>query len=136
MTRTCFVDSSAFLSLEDPDETSHARTLAVFDELVSERSLLVTTNFVVDETYTLLLTRLGRSRAVSWGEAVQRGPVRIERVSGPNETRAWDIIVGFTDKDFSYTDATSFAVAEALGIDEALALDAHFRRFGQLRVLP
>jgi uncharacterized protein len=54
----------------------------------------------------------------------------------PDEQAAWELILAFADKDFSYTDATSFAVAQSLDIDEALSLDRHFREYGRLRVLP
>ena len=35
-----------------------------------------------------------------------------------------------TDKTFSYTDATSFAVMGRLGLKTAFAFDPHFRQFG------
>lgn len=131
------VDSSAFLSLEDATEQAHTSTTRALRELVSARTRLLTTNFVFDEAYTLILTRLGRSRAVRWGESFRAGSlIQILRVDDEHERRAWEIIVSFEDKDLSYTDATSFAVAESLGIDEAFSLDRHFREYGRLRVLP
>ena len=133
----CLIDSSAFLSLEDADETNHTATIAAYRDLLDTRTPLVTTNFVFDETYTLLLTRLGRSRAVAWGDRLLESTVvRRVRVSAQHETRAWEIIREFADKNFSYTDATCFAVAEHLGIDAALAVDRHFVQFGRLRVVP
>ncbi len=135
--RTALVDSSAFLSLEDPDERSHLRARRTLEELVGSGGRLLTTNFVFDETYTLILTRLGRARAVAWGEAFRQGQlVQLLRVGEDHEARAWEIILAFQDKDFSYTDATSFAVAESLGIEEAFSLDRHFRQYGALRVVP
>ena len=135
--RAVLVDSSAFLSLEDPDERSHARSLATLEDLVRAGPRLLTTNFVFDETYTLILTRLGRGRAVAWGQSFREGRlVQLLRVGEDHEARAWEIVLSFEDEDFSYTDATSFAVCESLGIQEAFSLDRHFRRFGAIRVLP
>ena len=135
--RQVLIDSSAFLSLEDPDERAHAATRSAFRELVSTGVRLVTTNFVFDETYTLILTRLGRHRAVVWGDGVRATRlIDLVRVGEDHEQAAWELIVSFDDKDFSYTDATSFAVARSLEIDEALSLDSHFREYGRLRVLP
>lgn len=135
--RSVFVDSSAFLSLEDPDERSHPRSQRTLDELIDSGARLVTTNFVFDETYTLVLTRLGRGRAVAWGESFKEGElVQVLRVDEEHEERGWEIILAFTDKNFSYTDATSFAVMESLGLDEAFALDRHFHQYGGVRVLP
>jgi predicted nucleic acid-binding protein len=135
--RGVLVDSSAFLSLEDPTERSHADSARTLRELVSARTRLLSTNFVFDEAYTLILTRLGRARAVRWGESFRAGKlIELLRVDDDHERRAWEIIVSFDDKDFSYTDATSFAVTESIGIEEAFSLDRHFREFGRLRVLP
>lgn len=131
------VDSGAFLALEDPDEASHERCRTVLRELVAEGRRLLTTNFVFDETYTLLLVRLGRDRAMAWGESFRRGRlVELVRVREEDEERAWEIIVAYDDKDFSYTDATSFAVAESLDIEYAFALDRHFEQYGRFRLLP
>lgn len=135
--RGVFVDSSAFLSLEDPDERSYEATSRAFRELVSSGAHLLTTNFVFDESYALILTRLGRHRAVAWGESARASKlVELVRIDEDHEQAAWELILAFEDKDFSYTDATSFAVAQSLEIEEALSLDRHFREYGRLRVLP
>lgn len=135
--RGVFVDSSAFLSLEDPDERSYEATSRAFRELVSSGAHLLTTNFVFDESYTLILTRLGRHRAVAWGESARASKlVELVRIDEDHEQAAWELVLAFEDKDFSYTDATSFAVAQSLEIEEALSLDRHFREYGRLRVLP
>jgi predicted nucleic acid-binding protein len=136
--RSVLVDSSAFLALDDPAERNHPQTVATFQELVRGGARLLTTNFVFDEAYTLLLVRLGRQRAVAWGESLRNsGLVRLERVDEDHEAPAWEIILAFSDKDFTYTNATtSFAVAENLDIPEALSLDRHFHQFGALRVWP
>jgi predicted nucleic acid-binding protein len=135
--RYVFVDSSAFLALEDPAEQSHPDVRAALQQLVRSRARLVSSNFVFDESYTLILSRLGRNRAVTWGESFMRGKlVELLRVGEDHERRAWEIILAFEDKEFSYTDATSFAVSESMGIREALSLDRHFREYGQLQVIP
>lgn len=131
------VDSSAFLSLEDPDERSHEAALRALRDLVESGVRLVTTNFVFDESYTLILARLGRDRAVAWGDRFKSGKlVGLYRIEDQHEARAWGIILSFSDKDFSYTDATSFALADDLGIQTALSLDRHFRQYGAFRVVP
>lgn len=135
--RGVLVDSSAFLSLEDSDERTHEATTRTFHELVSSGARLLSTNFVFDESYTLILTRLGRHRAIAWGESFRTSKlIELVRIEEDHEQTAWELIVAFEDKDFSYTDATSFAVAQSLEIDEALSLDRHFREYGRLRVLP
>ncbi|MBI5739622.1 MAG: hypothetical protein HZA16_02775 [Nitrospirae bacterium] len=43
------------------------------------------------------------------------------------EAKAWDIFLKYKDKDFSYTDCTSFALMEKLRIDTAFSFDSHFK---------
>ena len=54
----------------------------------------------------------------------------IERVSAEDEAAARQIIARYTDKTFSYTDATSWAVMTRLRIRTAFAFDPHFRQYG------
>lgn len=54
----------------------------------------------------------------------------MERVTEEDEQRAKEIIFTYIDKSFSYSDATTFAVMERLGINEVLAFDQHFPQYG------
>ncbi|MBA3415941.1 MAG: type II toxin-antitoxin system VapC family toxin, partial [Chloroflexia bacterium] len=92
---------------------------------------LITTNFVVAELHALLLSRIDRqiaARTLAEIDSSQR--TIIIRVSTDDELRAREIVFGDADKDFSLTDATSFAVMERFGIVEAFAFDDHFAQFG------
>lgn len=54
----------------------------------------------------------------------------IIRAEEEDEGRARAIIRQYVDKDFSLTDAISFAVMERLGIGHAFAFDRHFAQYG------
>jgi predicted nucleic acid-binding protein len=47
-----------------------------------------------------------------------------------------EILLGQEDKDYSYVDATSFAVMERLGIETAFTFDRHFEQYGWKRLSP
>ena len=135
--KAAIIDSSVFLALEDPAEVHHEAARSALENSRTEGVTFATTNFVFDEAYTLILSRLGRDRAIAWGTALRASSmVRVLRVTQADEERAWDILSSFDDKLFSYTDATTFAVAESTGIDGALALDQHFVQWGRLEVRP
>jgi uncharacterized protein len=56
--------------------------------------------------------------------------VAVERVTEGDELRAKAILLRYTDKDFSYVDATSFAVMERFGLQTAFTFDEHFVQYG------
>ena len=99
--------------------------------LVEGRHRLVTTNFVLAELHALLLMRVNRRLAAQVLTAVDGSALTtIVRVAARDERRAREIIFGYMDKDFSLTDATSFAVMERLHIPQAFTLDRNFAQFG------
>lgn len=58
---------------------------------------------------------------------IDRGFVAV----GPeDEERALQILRQYRGKDFSFTNATSFAVMERLGIAQAVSFDRHFQQYG------
>ena len=52
-----------------------------------------------------------------------------------DEEKAWEIFLKFKDKEFSYTDCTSFALMQRLQIDTAYSFDSHFKIM-KFQVLP
>lgn len=96
----------------------------------------MTSNFVLDETITLCLYRLGHHAAVAIGEAIIHArTVDLVRLTSEDEKAAWSLFVSRADKDYSFTDCTSFALMRRLGLATALALDDDFAQEG-FEVLP
>jgi predicted nucleic acid-binding protein len=103
---------------------------------VEEHALLFTSNYVFAETYTALLVRLGRSEAIEWGKRFHASnAIELIRVEPEVEREAWSILETHTDKEWSYVDATSFALIEHEGFTAAFAFDRHFAQ-RDLSVLP
>ena len=132
--RRIFIDSSAFFALYNDQDGSHARAAAIQTRLLRERWRLFTTNAVVAETHALTLSRLDRVRAStvlsSLDSSSESGALRVIRVRVSDERRAREIIHRYDDKDFSLTDALSFAVMERLSITTAFSFDRDFGQFG------
>jgi predicted nucleic acid-binding protein len=120
-------DTSAIYALIDRDDAHHRKAANLLRSLPRRRITLLLTNFLVAECHALLLSRLGADMARDW-LFKQIWPV--ERVTPQDEERAREIIKRYTDKTFSYTDATSFAVMERLRIGETFAFDPHFQQYG------
>lgn len=129
-----FVDTSAWFAAYVEDDANFLSASSFLTGAIGE---LVTTDYIVDETLTLLRTRRKHARALSFGQVVfeSRG-IEVERIAAEDLQRAWTIFRSFQDKGWSFTDCTSFAVMERLGIKQAFAFDRHFHQFGNVEVVP
>lgn len=121
------VDTSAVFALVDRSDHFHSAAKAGLGRLRKARSEPLLTNFLVAECHALLLARLGAPLARKW---LMGNVWPIQRVTVDDEAQAMSIISQYTDKTFSYADATSFAVMERLAIRTAFAFDPHFRQYG------
>lgn len=120
--RQAFVDTSAFFAISNARDVQHPTARAIESRLRREQWRLSTTNFIVAETHALLLSRAGRQVAATVLAEIDRDDIIVIRVSEADEQRARAIIYQYDDKDFSLTDATSFAVMERLRIAHACRL--------------
>jgi predicted nucleic acid-binding protein len=127
MTRV-FVDTSAWYALIDRADPDHQAVSAC---LKSYKKHLVTSNFIFDETLTLLRYRFGWQVAQAFGAEMRTGHLaQYLTVSPQDEDAAWDIFVRYRDQSFSFTDCSSFALMQRHKIATAVALDNDFRIFG------
>ncbi len=123
-----FVDTSAWYALIDIRDPDHANVL---NALKSYEHRLVTSNYVFDETLTLLRYRLGWQPAHEFGQSGRAGELaKLIRIEAKDETTAWQIFCDYADKSFSFTDCTSFALMRRLRLEIAITVDQNFRTFG------
>lgn len=121
------VDSSGVAALILRNDRHHddaVRALRLFTERGAE---LVLTNFIVAEAYNLIASRAYPGKAREW---LLANTWPVERVSEDDEKEARRILEKYADKDFSYTDATSFALMARLSFDLAFTFDQHFAQYG------
>jgi predicted nucleic acid-binding protein len=128
--RIVFVDTSFYVAFVYPRDAHHREALTIARELAMNRVGLTTTNVVAIETHSLVLARAGRDAALRALQRIYATRELLHRVDEADERRAMAILEQYGDKDFSFADATSFAVMERLGINTAVAFDRHFVQFG------
>jgi predicted nucleic acid-binding protein len=134
--RRIFVDSSAFLAMLDADDEHHVEARAILEQLVVGRYRLYTTNVILIEAHGLILSTLGRLIARRFLIDVRAGNTVVVRVRSHDEVLAEAILTRYIDKDFSFADATSFAVMERLGITRAFSFDSDFAQYGFVLATP
>lgn len=125
--RRLFVDTAGWMAMADAKDPIHLASLQVRDAWLEDAGILVTSNYVVDETLTLIRMRLGMDAAEQWWEMVaQSSRCKLEWISPDLADKAIHWFFKWKDQPFSYTDCTSFVVMKSLGIDYALTADRHF----------
>jgi hypothetical protein len=129
-----FVDSSAWFAIYSLRDANHSVAAATIQSIHEQ---LVTSDYIIDETLTLLRARGENRLALVFGQRViQDSWARIVRIEDQDFSAAWSLFQSFQDKHWSFTDCTSRVVMERLGIQRAFAFDDHFRQFGSVSVVP
>lgn len=125
-----FTDTAFFKALADEKDDFHQQAIKILKKLEDEQAQLVTTNFVLDESFTLIRVRCGLERVRMFREKIATlSPLKIIRVLAIDEEKAWDWF--WNDwRNLSFTDCVSFAVMKRLNLIYAATFDQHFTRAG------
>lgn len=126
-----FVDTGAFLARYLPRDHHHRRATWGWEQLRLRDWPVYTSNFVLDETLTLLGRWASHAFAAERAEAIlTSGNLEILRPDADDELEALELFRKFADQKVSYTDCVSFALMRRTGIVRAFAFDRHFVQAG------
>ena len=128
-----FIDTWAWLVLANDRDPAFAQVAAIRSEPAS--GAWITTDYVLDETFTRLFAAAPFSKARRFCEAIQEaaetGSLVIERITEKRFRAAWQLRLRYRDKPrISFTDLSSFVVMSEMGITAAITGDAHFEHAG------
>ena len=122
------------VALEDSDDENHKSALEFREQLrksLTPFRTLYMSNYIIDETLTLLKERCGVSVAVSFREDLEKSSVvRVLWLEPQVEKEAWRVFKTHGDKGYSFTDCTSFALMDLHAVKNAFTYDGHFRQYG------
>ena len=131
-----FVDTNAWIALNYPKDRHHSKAAKLNRRFLKEGFRYITTNFVLDETYTGLLKKISHNRIVAFGENIKKSQVvRVIRIEPDHEDKGWLLFAKYSDKIFSFTDCTSFVVMRELHIKQVFTNDHNFEQVGFVKVL-
>ncbi|HKF19190.1 MAG TPA: PIN domain-containing protein [Candidatus Dormibacteraeota bacterium] len=127
-----FADTSFWFGLQERRDQRHEQAQALVRRGVGR---VVTTNHVLGETWTLVRRRSGHAAAVGFLDRLQALPdVQIVHLDEAIEREAWRWLRARGEREYSFVDATSFAVMRQRRIREALAFDGDFNAAGFVEV--
>ena len=113
----------------DADDPFHATARVGFERAERERWRLVTTNYVVHETWALVQHRLGWDAVEDFLD-VMLPLCRVEFVDEALHSLAAQRCRQSRRRKLSLTDCLSFEVMRRLQLNEAIAQDEHFSENG------
>jgi predicted nucleic acid-binding protein len=126
---TVFVDTSGFYALLDGDDSFHPAARDAFLRAEEEGWELVTTNYVVHETWAVIQARLGWEAVDAWRDRMLplcRVMWVDEGLHAAGEARCRQA----KERHLSLTDCVSIELMRREGLDTAIAQDEHFSREG------
>jgi len=137
-----FIDTWGWLNLRDRREMRHEEAKNFYYSFRRQSGKVFTTDYVLDETFTLIFKRLPLLQAheslVMLDEAIKEGYLWLEWITPERFEQAKRLRIKFQDKPrISFTDLTSIVVMNELGITDILTEDAHFTQVGiGVRIIP
>jgi len=130
-----FVDTGAWVALADRDDVHHLKAASIYPTLLKTQKRLMTSNLVIAESYILILKELGHQAAIHYLEGIKTSPRILKIYSNEDlESEAEELLIKYSDQDFSYADAVSFAIMKREKIKKVFSFDGHFLTAGFINV--
>ena len=131
-----FVDTAGWMAMADAKDPLHAGSVSIKDKWLEKDGILFTSNYIFDETLTLIRMRLGVDAAERWWDIVSESPrCNVEWITPGRAEKAVRWFFRWRDHSFSFTDCSSFVLMRELGIEKVLTGDRHFTAAG-FQILP
>lgn len=136
MVSKLFIDTWGWLTLNDRSERSHQNAVTAYKSALAAKSEIYTTDYVLDETYTLLFKRLPNYQAQKSIQSIFQAltcnsQFHLVWIDEPRFLETQALRFRYLDKpNISFTDLTSMTVMKELGIQQVLTEDTHFEQVG------
>ena len=124
-----FADTSGLLALVNIDDENHTRAAAAFDTFRGRQVPLLTTSYVLVESYALLGRRLGVS-AVNGFRTDFAPLIDVVWVDEAMHNAGLDLLLNRRRRQLSLVDAVSFTAMLLQGMSEAFAYDPRLEQEG------
>lgn len=124
-----FVDTSAFFALLDRDDANHKNARTAWAQILNPEHILVTSNYVLVETFALLQSRIGLNAVRGFQEDILP-LINIEFVASGTHRAGVASLLSAARRNLSFVDCVSFEVMRTQGIRSSFTFDPHFKEQG------
>ena len=126
-----YIDTGAFLARYLSHDQHHRAAITFWDEIRKHRESCFTSNFVLDETSTLLGRRAAYEFAAQRARNIYASKLlTILRSKQEDEIRAIELFQKYADHRVSFTDFISFVLMSREKIKRVFSFDKHFQWAG------
>jgi len=129
-----YIDTSAFYALLDRGDENHREGKRAWMQMLEESYTLVTSNYVLVESFALLQGRIGFEAARGLQEDIVP-VVHVEFVTPDLHRAGTAALLSASRRGLSLVDCVSFEMMRDFGIRTAFTFDSHFKEQG-FSVLP
>jgi predicted nucleic acid-binding protein len=122
---TVFIDTSAILAILNENDLFHPRAKENWIDLNQRKTVFVTNNYVLLETYALLQNRFGKAAVILFNASVL--PVLyVSWVSEELHSRALSAMLAADSGHLSLVDCSCFETMRETSIDQVFTFDQDF----------
>lgn len=130
-----FVDSSAFIALNCPENSNHQRAVKFVKSLLGETAKITTSFLVVAEAATEIRKRLGYQAVLAFLARFEKEGITVFHVNEVIRLNAKDMFTGHEKvKELSFLDCLKVATMHYYGIHKVFTFNAELDELKVVRV--
>jgi uncharacterized protein len=129
-----FVDTSVFLAALGKDDINNLLAAETLADLVENGEQLITTNYILVESYALLQRRMGMEAIRDFQDSILSS-LTLVWITAEEHQRSLESFLSENRRQLSFVDCSSFDTIERVGADKVFTFDNHFRERG-FEVIP
>ncbi|MCF6154618.1 MAG: PIN domain-containing protein [wastewater metagenome] len=124
-----FVDTPAFFALLDRDDANHKKAKDVWNKVLCPENVLITTNYILVESFALVQHRLGMDAVMGFQEDILP-IINIEWIASGVHRSGVSALLAASRRKLSLVDCISFEIMRNSAIKTIFTFDSHFEEQG------
>ncbi len=127
-----FVDTSAFVSLQDKSDPNHEKAGKFALKLQELNAQLYTSSEIIGEALTVIARKLGKSQALQFYRGYLKSGIEEIFISARLNESTKKLFFTVKSKNISYIDCSNVIAMENAKIKSIFAFDQDFKKLGVL----